>query len=114
MGDSFLVTVSRILLSVPLIAKHSYRYGGDEFVFIFSNVEKAAVIKVLRQLLGYFSEQRFYNGNAYVCCASMGLAKFPDDGLTAEKVLGVADQMMYRAKSKGKGIACFSDGEIVA
>ena len=44
----------------------------------------------------------------------MGLARFPNDGLTAEKVLGVADQMMYEAKSKGKGIACFSDGEIVA
>ena len=113
-GDSFLVAVSRILQSVPLIAEHSYRYGGDEFVFIFSNVEKATVIKVLRQLLDYFTEQRFYNGNAYVCTASMGLAKFPDDGLTAEKVLGVADQMMYEAKSKGKGIACFSDGEIVA
>ena len=65
-------------------------------------------------MLARFSERRFYNVNAYVCSASMGLAKFPDDGLTAEKVLGVADQMMYRAKSKGKGIACFSDGEIVA
>ena len=113
-GDSFLVDVSQILLDSPLIAEHSYRYGGDEFVFFFPNVEKAAVITVLRQLLARFSERRFYNGNAYVCSASMGLAKFPDDGLTAEKVLGVADQMMYRAKSKGKGIACFSDGEIVA
>ena len=112
-GDDFLVNVGRVLLSVPLIAEHSYRYGGDEFVFIFVNSEKALVIDTLHQLLQRFSLPRIYNGNTYICRASMGLAKFPDDGQRSSMIISMADRMMYQAKRMGKGIACFSDGEVV-
>ena len=112
-GDDFLVNVGRALLSVPLIAEHSYRYGGDEFVFIFVNSEKSLVIDTLHQLLQRFSLPRIYNGNTYICRASMGLAKFPDDGQRSSMIISMADRMMYQAKRMGKGIACFSDGEVV-
>ena len=35
--------------------------------------------------------------------ASVGHAICPDDGASADQLIGVADQRMYRAKQSGKG-----------
>jgi diguanylate cyclase (GGDEF)-like protein len=39
------------------------------------------------------------NGNLTV---SMGVATFPQDGKTAEKLIECADKRLYRAKSEGR------------
>ena len=42
------------------------------------------------------------NGKQVGCTVSIGVATYPDDGLTIDAIVGRADRAMYQAKQSGR------------
>jgi diguanylate cyclase (GGDEF)-like protein len=74
------------------------RYGGDEFAVILpeSNAEDAA------QAAARICERLANDGQQPPVTVSAGLAVYPTNGKTIEKLLGAADRALYRMKGRGE------------
>ncbi|HVW68369.1 MAG TPA: diguanylate cyclase, partial [Steroidobacteraceae bacterium] len=101
-GDELLVEVARRLRATIRQDDVVARLGGDEFVLVLDNLPDeghviAAVQKLFRQLRGNF---RLSNRTVYTTC-SMGISRFPKDGLDGSTLLKHADLAMYAAKGNG-------------
>lgn len=108
-GDDFLIALGEFFSSVPLLKDRIYRNGGDEFVAVVGgeSVTKSNILS-----LTYFIHQRFKkhwklrNGEV-LCNTSIGVACYPEDGITGDALLQKADMAMYQAKKAGGGDVCF-------
>ena len=102
-GDQLLKDLS---LRIQLITKERNglvaRYGGDEFLVLFDQMNLRELEGVVQQILEDISgEYKYTNFSAFVT-ASIGICLYPRDGTTIEQVLNNADKAMYHAKDKGK------------
>jgi len=112
-GDALLMEVAgRIkdcLREVDTVA----RLAGDEFIII---IEKASqidsletiankVLDVLRQPIGV-------EGHQFHSTASIGIARYPEDGEDEHTLIKNADAAMYLAKEKGRNTLAFYTGEL--
>jgi diguanylate cyclase (GGDEF)-like protein len=80
------------------------RYGGDEYVVILPRQNnEQALAKVERMKEAITSTPFLQKENKKVrLTASFGLATFPHDARDKKKLLGAADDCLFRSKSKGK------------
>ena len=75
------------------------RVGGDEFVVFMDMHADAETVAALRELVARRLAEAFsINGLRLEIGASIGSARFPDDGDTADALLRRADDAMYREK----------------
>ncbi len=83
------------------------RTGGDEFVAvksqIFARGEAAKFGERLREIV--LRPVEWEHQSLAVGC-SIGIALFPEHGLTGDVLCARADQAMYRAKTQGQGKIC--------
>jgi len=76
------------------------RYGGEEFVILLPETEKAAARQLSERLRKGITDMEL--GNLPNITISMGVATFPEDGSTAEELLQKADAALYEAKRRGR------------
>jgi diguanylate cyclase (GGDEF)-like protein len=114
-GDKFLQEFSLLLKSLQDQGDVVARYGGDEFVSFFPIAadEHVTVSEKIMQELKKF-EVTAPNGSKVKITVSIGVAIFPDHAQSANELLLLADNMMYRAKSLGKERVCITREEDVA
>ena len=75
------------------------RFGGDEFVILLEQVTETHEVLVVEEKLIDAMAKPFQLGAQQVEIGlSIGIAMFPDDGVTNEQLLAVADSIMYRKK----------------
>ena len=102
-GDVLLQKVSRLLSVNIRAADIIARLGGDEFTVWLENLPSnnvaATVASHLRDAL---SVPHDLAGHSVVATASIGVARFPEDGKNATELLRSADTAMYSAKKKGR------------
>lgn len=108
-GDEFLIQLGEFFTEIPVLTNSIYRNGGDEFVAIFGG---ETVTKGNIKILAEFIHNRFrkpwkLKKGEVVCSTSIGVACYPEDGVTAEELLQVADLAMYQVKKLGGGGLCF-------
>ena len=85
------------------------RFGGDEFIIVTNDrVAKADIESFVSQMLEMIEQPFRINKLKLSIGMSAGVAIFPQDGLTPEKLIKNADAAMYKAKSKGLRLALFS------
>jgi diguanylate cyclase (GGDEF)-like protein len=108
-GDELLIKVADKLKCCVRQSDTVVRFGGDEFVLLLTglhNKNEAAYIadKVLKLMQKPFelSAERVNIG------CSIGIAMYPNDGVTDNDLLKVADTLMYRVKANGKNHYVFS------
>jgi diguanylate cyclase (GGDEF)-like protein len=83
-----------------------YRYGGDEFVVILPSIDTNQASIVAQRLLNEIKRADFTimrEQTPMRVSASIGVAGYPDDAKGRDEVLQMADEMMYHAKSRGRG-----------
>jgi diguanylate cyclase (GGDEF)-like protein/PAS domain S-box-containing protein len=110
-GDDFLEKFAALVRKSSVPGQVSARYGGDEFLIVFSDYSKREA-EIL--LLGLLEEVRLSiradPGRRILTGFSAGLVdteEFPIlSELTVEKLLEVADERLYQAKAAGRNRIC--------
>jgi diguanylate cyclase (GGDEF)-like protein/PAS domain S-box-containing protein len=106
-GDRLLHLVGKRLNEVLRGDDTAARMGGDEFLFIFTEIGKADEIEPIGQrLLSAFEEPFSVLGSELHITASVGGAVYPDDGLDEPTLMKQADMAMYEAKAIGGNRFC--------
>jgi len=107
-GDELLRHVAaRLIFSVREEDK-VFRLGGDEFVVLVPEVTEPELIETIAQrIIREVSQDYWIAGCPVHISTSIGMALFPKDGQIASKIIEHADQALYAAKAKGKGVAVF-------
>ena len=102
-GDKFLKIVAERLKNSLRDNDFLARFGGDEFCIVLDNVEQESDIgNVARRILANVKEDVELSGRTVQPRTSIGIAKFPDDGVDLRQLLRAADSAMYEAKAQGK------------
>jgi len=88
------------------------RFGGDEFLILVEGTERQTnVVALLGRLLRHIAEPMMLEGHPVTTTASIGVARFPSDGQTAQLLIQRADIAMYQAKAGGKNAYHFYQPE---
>ncbi len=107
-GDAVLKEVARRLrVCVPRKSDTIARMGGDEFTIILTHVARIDDIqRVAQKIVECLSEPFMLHGQAWMLGGSVGVARYPEDGLDSETLVKRADDAMYMAK-KQRNSYCF-------
>ncbi|HYF95196.1 MAG TPA: EAL domain-containing protein [Symbiobacteriaceae bacterium] len=103
-GDEFLRSVANILRhQVRRGHDTAARLGGDEFAVIMPGVGVAEASTMANRVLASLRQHvQVLSGQSVTTTASIGIALYPDHGVTAEDLLARADFAMYQAKERGR------------
>ncbi|GAB3682878.1 diguanylate cyclase domain-containing protein [Salinisphaera aquimarina] len=104
-GDRLLREVGERILGVVRDNDLVARLGGDEFVVLMEQLkplDDAKLMKIANKLVDAIDQPYLAGHQAIEMTASVGVAVHPGDANTAEELLNLADQAMYRAKQAGK------------
>jgi diguanylate cyclase (GGDEF)-like protein len=101
-GDFVLVTVAERMRHVLRASDAVARLGGDEFAIVLPGQAAEDETDVVRErLCAAIAEPLTLDGVSVAVGASIGVARFPLDGVEAAALIGIADDAMYRAKAAG-------------
>jgi predicted signal transduction protein with EAL and GGDEF domain len=79
------------------------RLGGDEFVVLLRDTrDRFSAGTVARRILSHLEQPIRVDGHEVFVSASIGIATYPEDGLSSEILIRNADTAMYHAKQQGK------------
>jgi diguanylate cyclase (GGDEF)-like protein len=99
-GDLYLQEVTQRLKRQLRPGDLLARLGGDEFAVLLPTVRnRAAVEEVVRRLQRCFNDPFVLEGHTLQGAASFGIALYPEDSSTADKLLNAADAAMYTDKN---------------
>ncbi len=96
-GSRALVRLAKILRNHSRAIDTPARYGGDEFALVLPEAQKDIATRVASRIRERLAAEPEDPGLS----VSAGIAAFPEDGDTPEKLLGAADRMLYRMKHRG-------------
>lgn len=101
-GDRLLCMVAARLKAGSRHSDMVARLGGDEFaiVMVGSTMKDSAI--VARKLVRKLSDPYEIDNLVLQISASIGVASYPESGVTVEALLQRADVAMYRAKEMGR------------
>ena len=99
-GDDLLREVARRLSAVITGSNLLARLGGDEFVVLLKNERQAE--SFAETVLTTFSKPFEECGHKFLLSASIGISRYPENGLVAGDLLRCADTAMHAVKRTGK------------
>lgn len=113
-GDTVIKKVSDRIAAKVGNAGIAARIGGDEFIILLHDrLDRDHVLMLCDTMIESVCEPIAFEGGSASIGASIGVAWWPDDALTAKTVIRSADEALYRAKENGRGRA-FLAGEAEA
>ena len=102
-GDELLKSIAGRLKTCVRGADTVSRQGGDEFVVLLSDVNRANDAAICAgKILDAVAQLHSINEHDLHVTASGGISIYPDDGDCAETLLKNADTAMYQAKHMGR------------
>lgn len=102
-GDQLLIQLAQRLSECLRQSDVVARLGGDEFVILLpgQSLDEYAE-KVAQKVLHTVSRPFSILGNEFWITVSIGISRFPEDGLDEQTLMKNADLAMYQAKTQGK------------
>ncbi len=116
-GDQILKKLAQLIKNQSRKMDYVCRYGGEEFSFILPNTDKKEAFMIAERMrldierYNFDQEEMLPNKKL---TASLGLACFPEDGLTPSELIAYSDKTLYLAKHKGKNTTCYETGSASA
>lgn len=112
-GDDCVRAIAALIRQMESDQIFCARYGGDEFVIIYSGMSAEEVCeraeKLRQDVMALQIEQRYTEG-AFGVTISQGICHdIPSNGNKNWDFLHIADQTLYRAKRGGKNCLCMTD-----
>lgn len=103
-GDAVLKQVAQTLKKNIRSADIACRYGGEEMSIILANTNYETALITAEKICARISDKTFKlpNGKTTSVTISLGVSTYPQDGLTAEELIDVADKRLYHAKANGR------------
>ncbi len=111
-GDQVLVAVADAMRSAVRSSDIVGRFGGEEFVVMLPNADRAAVAEVAERLrLAIAETEVALDGQKrpLQVTTSVGAALYPGDGYVLEDLLEQADRALYAAKHAGRNRVAFTE-----
>jgi diguanylate cyclase (GGDEF)-like protein/PAS domain S-box-containing protein len=102
-GDRVLVEVASRIGSCLRDVDTLCRLGGDEFVLFLQEADAPGAEACAQRVLQAIAEPFVLDGMNFSVGCSIGVALYPDDGKTLDKLIQYADTAMYRVKDRGRG-----------
>lgn len=102
-GDVLLREAARRMLECTRASDTVARVGGDEFVTVLARIQHDGdAIVVAEKMRRSLSQPFAIDGLEIRISSSIGIAIYPDHGLTEEALAEHADMAMYQAKKNGR------------
>jgi len=103
-GDMVLQELAKFLQNNVRTSDVVCRYGGEELTLILSEVSLEETEKIAEKIrLGVKQlNLKSHHQSVGSITISLGVAIFPQDGWTSDRLLDAADQALYRAKKEGR------------
>jgi diguanylate cyclase (GGDEF)-like protein len=95
-GSRALVRIGKILRNHSRAIDTAARYGGDEFALVLPEAGRGIASRVVSRVRERLSAE----AESPALSVSAGVAAFPEDGDTPEKLLGAADRALYAMKHR--------------
>jgi diguanylate cyclase (GGDEF)-like protein len=108
-GDRILAELGTILKHWARSSDLVARYGGEEFIVLLPMTDKRGALTAAERLRARIEQHAFYRRKRLT--VSVGVAGFPEDGDTVERLLGCVDEALYMAKNTGRNRICAFGGE---
>ena len=104
----FLVTEAHHSFLSSSLVKEVARFGGEEFVVILPYIGKANACMLAEQIREKIEELAFEGDAADIkVTISIGVATMvPSTGEDPQRLIGNADEALYKAKSTGRNRVC--------
>ncbi len=101
-GDKLLQAVAKKLQASVREEDSIARLGGDEFTIILQDIDDNDIITTANKITALMQEKITIDAKDIYTTFSIGISRFPEDGVTPEILLRNADTAMYKAKEMGK------------
>ena len=107
-GDALLIEVAQRISQRLRASDTVFRIGGDEFVVLISDVAQDQHLQTVGdKIIAALSEKMLIDNCPCQIGASIGIARYPEDGENIDALLKAADEAMYRVKQSGKNAVAF-------
>ncbi len=108
-GDEFLIQYASRLQAVLHVTGTAYRWSGDEFAVI-ATCTGEKLERLAGAIIREMEKPFFYKGEPYFLSTDIGIASYPNDGITAEELVKNASTALYAIRSVNKkGAHLFSN-----
>lgn len=101
-GDRVLIEVAERLKSCLCQADMASRLGGDEFVLLISHADARGAEIIARCVLDALTKPFILDDIHFTVTCSIGIALYPDDGVTIDDLIKNSDSAMYHVKERGR------------
>ena len=104
-GDRLLIDLSVVARGITRKDSVFARYGGEEFIVMLPGIQKEDALIYAERMREKIADHPFPNRELQpLGCVSIsgGVACFPEDGDSLQKVIRLADTALYQAKSAGR------------
>jgi len=111
-GDQALIALARVLNDSIRPSDFAARYGGEEFAFLLADTSLEEAVMIAERVRKAVMEAKITTRDAQPLPSitiSLGLALSRSDS-TAEGLIKIADQNLYRAKQSGRNRCCHLEG----
>jgi diguanylate cyclase (GGDEF)-like protein len=108
-GDEIIKGIAMLLKEHSRKMDWACRYGGEEFTIILPATNKKEGFVIAERLRERIKNYPFLHEEAMPqkrITVSLGVAAFPEDGLTNTELIAAADKFLYKAKQQGKNQGC--------
>lgn len=115
-GDVVLKAVANACQTTVRGEDIACRYGGEEFTIILTDITLETSFERANAIREAVSALRVSHGRDYYgeVTLSIGIALYPEDGISGDTLLRKADQALYRAKQQGRDRVLLSADPIFA